>query len=118
MEVSGVLKSWATFVISSFFVRSDSRSLSISFRISASILFKFEAMAENSLSPTTSIWVFKSPSEIFWIAIAIFPMYFMFFFSIMKKASAKIPIPMITYKIVVIVLILKICKINRFAYLV
>ena len=83
MDVSGVRRSWATFVISSFFVRSDSRSLSISFRISASILFRLDAIAENSSSPTTSIWVFRSPSEMFWIAIAIFPMYFMFFFSIM-----------------------------------
>ena len=96
MEVNGVLKSWATFVISSFFVRSDSRSLSMSFRISASFRFRFDAMAENSLSPTTSIWVFKSPSEIFWIATAIFPIYFIFFFSIMRNASAKIPIPTIT----------------------
>ena len=35
--------------------------------------------------PTTSIWVFKSPLGIFWIATAIFPIYFIFFFSIAKR---------------------------------
>ena len=45
MEVNGVLKSWATFVISSFFVRSDSRSLSMSFRISASIIGYLELLS-------------------------------------------------------------------------
>ena len=65
MDVRGVRRSWAILVISSFFVRSDSRSLSISLRMSSTILFRLAAMAENSSSPTTSTVVFKSPSEIF-----------------------------------------------------
>ena len=68
MDVRGVRRSWATLVISSFFVRSDSRSLSMSFRISSTILFRFAAMEENSSSPTTSTLVFKSPSEMLSIA--------------------------------------------------
>src|SRR5699024_12115743 len=38
-------------VISSFFVRSDSRSFSIRRRISSAILFRLAAMPENSSSP-------------------------------------------------------------------
>ena len=75
MEVSGVRRSWATLVISSFFVLSDSRSFSISFLISAAIWFKLAAILENSSSPITSITVFRFPSEMFCTASEILLIY-------------------------------------------